>query len=66
MNLAMIAAALGIAPLFSQPVEGLAWGVLLAGVLQLAVQLPALKRTGFVAAATPVQRAMPACARSSS
>jgi putative peptidoglycan lipid II flippase len=29
-------------------VRGLAWGVLLAGVLQLAVQLPALRRTGLV------------------
>jgi len=48
MNVAMIAAALGIAPLFAQPVEGLAWGVLLAGVLQLAVQLPALKRLGLL------------------
>lgn len=48
LNIAMIAAALGLAPLFAKPVEGLAWGVLLAGLLQLAVQLPALKRLGLL------------------
>jgi putative peptidoglycan lipid II flippase len=44
MNLAMIAAALCLAPLLDQPVLALAWGVFAAGVLQLAFQLPALAR----------------------
>lgn len=44
MNLAMIAAALCVAPYLDQPVIALAWGVFAAGVLQLAVQLPSLAR----------------------
>ncbi len=48
MNLAMIAAALGLAPLLDEPVMALAWGVLAAGVLQLAVQLPSLARLGLL------------------
>lgn len=42
LNLAMIAAALWLAPLMTQPVEALAWGVFAAGILQLAFQLPSL------------------------
>jgi len=44
LNLSMIAAALWFAPWFEQPIMALAWGVLLAGVLQLAFQLPFLYR----------------------
>jgi putative peptidoglycan lipid II flippase len=48
LNLAMIAAAWWLAPQFAswgiKPVYALAFGVLLGGVLQLAVQVPALKR----------------------
>ena len=48
MNLAMIAAALALAPFMAEPVMALAWGVLAAGVLQLAVQLPSLARLGLL------------------
>ncbi len=42
LNLTLIACALFLAPLLDQPIMALAWGVLFAGVLQLAFQLPAL------------------------
>ncbi len=42
LNICMIAAAIWLAPLLPQPVVALAWGVLAAGILQLAVQFPAL------------------------
>jgi putative peptidoglycan lipid II flippase len=44
LNLCMIGAAWFAAPLFSQPVFALAWGVLVAGVLSLLFQLPFLSR----------------------
>ena len=47
LNLAMIAAALWLAPLFSTPIVALAVGVLIGGVLQLLMQLPILYRHGF-------------------
>jgi len=50
LNLAIIAAAAGLAPQFErmgiQPIYALAAGVVAGGVLQLAVQLPALARIG--------------------
>lgn len=46
-NLVVIAAMLWAAPHFAEPVKALAWGVLLAGVLQLAVLWPALGRLGL-------------------
>lgn len=42
LNLSLICAALFAAPLFVQPVFALAWGVLVAGVVQLLFQLPFL------------------------
>jgi putative peptidoglycan lipid II flippase len=52
LNLSMIAAAWGLSPWFGrwgiEPIFALAAGVMLGGVLQLAVQLPALKRIGLV------------------
>ena len=52
MNVAMIAAALGLAPLMPgwglDPVLALAWGVFAAGILQLGFQLPALARIGLL------------------
>jgi putative peptidoglycan lipid II flippase len=48
MNLAMIAAALCVAPFMAQPVLALAWGVFAAGVLQLAFQLPSLAKLGLL------------------
>jgi putative peptidoglycan lipid II flippase len=46
-NLVMIAAMLWLAPRFAEPVTALAWGVLVAGILQLAVLWPALGRLGL-------------------
>ncbi|MCD9031575.1 murein biosynthesis integral membrane protein MurJ [Luteimonas sp. Y-2-2-4F] len=46
-NLTMIAAMLWLAPRFSVPPVGLAWGVLAAGFLQLALLWPALGRLGL-------------------
>lgn len=43
LNLSLIAAALWLAPHMVNPVVGLAWGVFIAGVLQLAFQLPFLR-----------------------
>ncbi|KAF1721953.1 murein biosynthesis integral membrane protein MurJ [Pseudoxanthomonas wuyuanensis] len=48
LNLAMIAAALGLAPHMRQPVMALAWGVFAAGILQLLFQLPALAKLGLL------------------
>nr|WP_101925316.1 MULTISPECIES: murein biosynthesis integral membrane protein MurJ [Luteimonas] len=46
-NLTMIAAMLWLAPRFEVPPQGLAWGVLVAGFLQLALLWPALGRYGL-------------------
>ena len=48
LNLAMIAAAIWLAPLMEEPVMALAWGVLIAGALQLFFQLPFLMRLGLL------------------
>ncbi|WP_115222652.1 murein biosynthesis integral membrane protein MurJ [Legionella donaldsonii] len=42
LNICMILAALYLCPLLSQPVVGLAWGVLIAGIAQLLFQIPFL------------------------
>ena len=47
LNLSIIACALAFRHSFRDPAFALAWGVLLGGVLQLAVQVPALLRCGF-------------------
>jgi len=44
LNLSLIAAAVAFSRYFDPPIKALAWGVLVAGVLQLMVQLPALVR----------------------
>ncbi|MDX5298372.1 MAG: murein biosynthesis integral membrane protein MurJ, partial [Gammaproteobacteria bacterium] len=48
LNLAMIGAAIFLAPRMDTPVMALAWGVLLAGLLQLFFQLPFLLRLGLL------------------
>jgi len=48
MNLAMIAAALGLAPLMDGSIKALGWGVFAAGILQLGFQLPALAKLGLL------------------
>ncbi len=44
LNFSIIGAAIYLAPHFANPIEACAWGVLIAGVVQLAVQLPFLMR----------------------
>jgi putative peptidoglycan lipid II flippase len=48
LNVAFIAGALLLAPHFNPPVLVLAWAVFAGGVLQLAIQLPALSRIGML------------------
>jgi putative peptidoglycan lipid II flippase len=48
LNVCLIGAALWLAPYFAQPVTALAWGVLVAGMAQLALQLPFLYRLGLL------------------
>ena len=48
LNLSFIGMALFAAPYFDPPVMVLAWAVFLGGVLQLAIQLPALRRIGML------------------
>ncbi len=44
LNLSLIGAALWLAPRMAEPITALAWGVFIAGVAQLAFQLPFLAR----------------------
>ena len=48
LNLSLIACAIWLAPKLDEPVFALAWGVFLAGVVQLGFQLPALRKLGFL------------------
>ena len=48
LNLSFIGMALFAAPWFDPPVLALAWAVFLGGMLQLALQVPALKRIGML------------------
>ena len=48
LNICLITAAVVFSARFAEPVKALAWGVLAAGVLQLAIQLPALARHGLL------------------
>jgi putative peptidoglycan lipid II flippase len=48
LNLSFIVAALFLAPHLSQPIYALAIAVLVGGVLQVAIQLPALRRVGML------------------
>jgi putative peptidoglycan lipid II flippase len=48
LNLSLIGCALWLSPLMEPPLVALAWGVLIAGVLQLAFQLPFLGRLGLL------------------
>lgn len=47
-NLAMIGAAIFLAPHFANPVKALAWGVFLGGLLQLLFQLPYLHKLKLI------------------
>lgn len=48
LNLSFIGMALFAAPYFDPPVMVLAWAVFLGGLLQVAIQLPALKKIGML------------------
>lgn len=48
LNVCLIAATLWLAPRMAEPVVALAWGVLLAGLVQLALQLIVLARLGLL------------------
>ena len=48
LNLSFIAMALLAAPYFDPPIMALAWAVILGGMLQLAIQLPALAKIGML------------------
>ena len=48
LNLSLIASALWLAPRMDEPIVALAWGVLIAGVVQLVFQLPFLARLGLL------------------
>jgi putative peptidoglycan lipid II flippase len=48
LNLSLIAAAVLLSSRFAIPVKALAWGVLIAGCVQLLVQVPALLRLGLL------------------
>ncbi|MFZ8891401.1 MAG: lipid II flippase MurJ, partial [Pseudomonadales bacterium] len=48
LNICLLAAAWGLAPWLGRPALALAWGVLLAGIVQFLFQLPALARLGYL------------------
>jgi len=48
LNISLIAAAFYLGPLFEPGVIGLAWGVFIAGFVQLLFQFPSLKRLGLL------------------
>lgn len=48
LNLALIGSAIWLAPQLEQPIYALAIGVLIGGVLQLVIQVPALLRIGLL------------------
>ncbi len=48
LNVGIILGTLVLSPYFSQPSIGIAWGVLIGGVLQLLIQVPILVKKGFL------------------
>jgi putative peptidoglycan lipid II flippase len=48
LNISMIVMALFAAPYFAQPIMALGWAVVIGGVLQLVMQVPALKKLGML------------------
>lgn len=53
LNIALIVAAIAFSPYFAEPIKALAWGVLVAGVLQLGFLLPSLARHGVLPVPRP-------------
>ncbi len=54
LNLTLIGTALGLSAYFQPPVLALAWGVLIAGIVQLVFHLPFLWRLGLLPRPRPV------------
>ena len=48
LNIALIGAAVWASPLFDQPIMALAWGVAIAGLVQLLFQIPFLLKLGLM------------------
>ena len=48
LNLCLIASVFFLAPYFDEPLMGLAWGVAIAGIIQLLIQFPALLKLGLM------------------
>ncbi len=48
LNIILISIVIWVAPYFEKPVVALAWGVFVAGIVQLFFQLPFLKRLGLL------------------
>jgi putative peptidoglycan lipid II flippase len=48
LNICMIATAIWLAPLMETPVIALAWGVFIAGIVQMLFQIPSLIRLGLL------------------
>lgn len=48
LNVSLIACAIWLSPHMAEPVTALAWGVFIAGILQLAFQLPFVARLGLL------------------
>lgn len=48
LNICLIASVYLLAPYFEEPLMGLAWGVAIAGVVQLLIQFPALLKLGLM------------------
>ncbi|HHI91950.1 MAG TPA: murein biosynthesis integral membrane protein MurJ [Gammaproteobacteria bacterium] len=48
LNVVLIGVVIWVAPYFNEPVVALAWGVFIAGIVQLLFQLPFLKRLGLL------------------
>jgi putative peptidoglycan lipid II flippase len=48
LNICLIVAATIFAPYFEEPITALAWGVFVAGIVQLLFQLPFLRRLGML------------------
>jgi len=48
LNICLISSAFFLAPYFDEPLMGLAWGVAIAGVVQLLIQFPSLIRLGLM------------------
>ena len=48
LNICLIGGALWLAPYFDQPIVGLAWAWFIAGFVQLAFQIPFLKKIGML------------------